>query len=528
MVQKQTGAYYTPAFIADFMVRHIQRMLNPGRALTILEPSVGDGAFITALMDRNFPIGEVTAVDINSSELNKVKQKVEEQVFQSKFVKGDFLFYNAQGQSFSLVIGNPPYIKKSFLSVEQIQQCRQIHEQAGLASYSIKNIWTAFLLKSIQLLDDTGILAFVLPAELLQVKFAEELRKYLRSSFARLEILTFDNLLFECKGQDTVVLFAYKQSEERGLFFANIKDYNFDREILFQQNNFIENNQVKWNHCTLSVSELEFIYKLKNRLQPISFYCDSKPGIVTAANDYFIINAEVEKLYGLQEYTKPIIQRGLFINGSAVFTDQHYKQLEDSGKPVKIICFKDSDAEKIEKQEKIRTYLKIGEEKEYPGGYKCKKRKHWFVIPNISEPGEGLFFKRSHYYPKLVKNEANILVTDSAYKINMKNGYAINDLVYSFYNSLTLLFAELGGRHYGGGVLELTPLEFKSLPLPFIHIDAEKFADFAKEFENKAEIEEVLHKNDHEILGKLLGLNTMDISLIQVIRKKMILKRMKL
>lgn len=527
MEQKQTGAYYTPAIMADFIVRHIQRMLYNKGPMDILEPSVGDGAFITALLERQFPIKSLTVIDINSLELDKVKEKVREKVSQCEFSKSDFLFYDTAPKHFSLIIGNPPYIKKSFLSPEQIQQCRQIHEQAGLASYSIKNIWTAFLLKSIQMLNDTGLLVFVLPAELLQVKFAEELRAYLRKSFVRLEILTFDDLLFECKGQDTVVLFAYKQSNEPGLFFANVKDYTFGQEILFQQNDFVERHEVKWNHSVLSASELEFIYKLKNQLQTVSYYCESKPGIVTAANNYFIISAEIEKLYGLQKYTKPIIQRGLFINGSAVFTAQHYKQLEKSGKPVKILCFKDSDAGEIEKEEKIKAYLKIGEEKNYPEGYKCKKRKHWYVVPNISEPAEGFFFKRSHYYPKLVKNEANVLVTDSAYKISMKNNYTINDLVYSFYNSLTLVFAELGGRHYGGGVLELTPLEFKALPIPLMQVSGEKFMEFTKEFEGKSDIDEILDKNDHDILKKLLGLKTEEIRLIQEIRKKLILKRLK-
>ena len=37
-------------------------------------------------------------------------------------------------------------------------------------------------------------------------------------------------------------------------------------------------------------------------------------------------------------------------------------------------------------------------------------------------------------------------------------------ICYSFYNSLTLLYAEIAGRFYGGGVLELSPKEFRSLP----------------------------------------------------------------
>lgn len=40
----------------------------------------------------------------------------------------------------------------------------------------------------------------------------------------------------------------------------------------------------------------------------------------------------------------------------------------------------------------------------------------------------------------------------------MKEEFEINSFIYLFYNSLTLIFAELEGRYYGG-VLELIPSE---------------------------------------------------------------------
>ncbi len=38
--------------------------------------------------------------------------------------------------------------------------------------------------------------------------------------------------------------------------------------------------------------------------------------------------------------------------------------------------------------------------------------------------------------------------------------------MYGFFNSLTALTAELEGRHYGGGVLELVPSEIEKLLMP--------------------------------------------------------------
>ncbi|ECC1758319.1 SAM-dependent DNA methyltransferase, partial [Salmonella enterica subsp. arizonae] len=113
--------------------------------------------------------------------------------------------------------------------------------------------------------------------------------------------------------------------------------------------------------------------------------------------------------------------------------------------------------------------------------YKCQRRKNWYVVPKVP-PGEGFFFKRCNEYPKLHKNNFEILTTDAAYNLVVNEGYNIESLIYSFYNPLTLCFAELYGRYYGGGVLELVPNEFRRLPIPYKEISSQLFLDFSNKF----------------------------------------------
>ena len=112
--------------------------------------------------------------------------------------------------------------------------------------------------------------------------------------------------------------------------------------------------------------------------------------------------------------------------------------------------------------------------------YKCQRRKPWYRIP-IVEAGDGLFFKRAHIVPRLCVNEARVLATDTAYQIRMKDEFSIRGLCFSFYNSVTLLFAEIEGRFYGGGVLELTPEEFRGLPLTMLRPSVVEFGDFVEQ-----------------------------------------------
>ena len=535
MRKKNNGAYYTPEFLSEFIVRYVASNFSNVRRLNVFEPSVGDGSFVKAFNSTTFHNSinsfSVTAIDKVNSELEKAQEiglSNRKRNTRYSFSRFDFLKYQSTvTRKFNLIIGNPPYIKKGLLNKTQISLCKEIHKSANLSDLSVNNIWSSFLVRCTQLLDNNGIIAFVLPAELLQVKFAAELRTFLTQQYQRTEIFTFDDLLFECKGQDTVLLIGFKQHSQPGQYFTHIEDTDDlkTNNFTLTQNTGLTSTDSKWSHHLLSSDELTFIHNIGNRLNNINHYCDSKPGIVSAANNFFIVDEKVEREYHLGRHTKPIIQKGFFVNGSVVFDQRDFENLVANGKPTKILCFNDNDVNHLNAG--TERYLKIGEENKLPQRYKCKIRNNWFVIPNISTVPEGFFFKRSHHYPKLLKNNADVLVTDSAYKIEMRNGYNINHLIYSFYNSLTLTFAELNGRYYGGGVLELTPSEFKSLPVPNVSINARGFNTYTNAFENKSEILDVLNTNDFHILNSALNLTREEIIKVKAICKKLIDKRLR-
>jgi adenine-specific DNA-methyltransferase len=518
--QKQTGSYYTPEYLAGFVSKKVLSFFGQNTSISLLEPSVGDGAFITEFEKNDSLKIKLTALDINNDELKKASNKWSRK--SAVFKKIDFLDFQSKTK-FSAIIGNPPYIKKTLLTEEQILTCKEIHSSENLTEKSVKNIWTTFLVKSTSLLKKNGVLAFVLPSELLQVKFAEEIREYLKKQFQRIEIYTFNDLMFECKGQDTIVLIAYKKHPEKGEYFTNIefKEELENNSYNLKNNDLLVDSKIKWTHHFLTADELTFLDSIKQKLKTVDCYAESKPGIVTAANDFFIFNKEVERKYNLSKYTKSIIQKGFFVNGSVVFDEENISELEKSNLPTRLLQLNDND--KISK--KLSEYLTIGTAQRIQERYKCKIRNNWYVIPNISTVPDALFFKRCHHYPKLLKNSSNALVTDSAYKVNMKSNWDLNSFIFSFYNSLTLVFAETNGRYYGGGVLELTPSEFKNLPIPYTNISSDEFKNFTIEFEKKENIEEILSKYDYKILNEVLNLNNEEILKIQNIRSKLINKR---
>jgi len=500
MNYKEKGSFYTPKDIALWVS---QRSLSfaldvlENKSIHVLEPSCGDGSFLRIIDELSAykEYIDVDAVELEGDVIEKAKCQHSTITFHNE----DFLFWKNE-KKYDVILGNPPYIVKKLLTPRQFAQCKNIHVMAGLQNREVANIWTAFVIKCSEILSDKGILAFVLPTELLQVNYAKEIRNYLLEKFKRVEVISFKNLAFQFADQDTVILMAYKLHAEEGLYFSEATSIN---ELTENLNFDIHHgdNDSKWSSYILKEDEIRFIKDIAQKCLKVSDLCSSVAGIVTAANNYFIVSKKTVDKCDLGSFIKPIIQKGQFVNGSVELSKKEFKLLVEENKPCYLLDL--NNVSENDFTEGLKSYLEIGKKQDIPQRFKCRIRgERWFDIPSIWK-SEGFFFKRGHHYPKLLVNKADVYVTDSAYRIKMKEGMNIENFTMSFYNSLTLLFAELNGRYYGGGVLELTPNEFKGLPIPKYIDEPGDYKKFIQMFNKKNSIEEFLLNNDHRILSSI-------------------------
>ena len=177
--QKLRGAYYTPLQLADAMVE----LFASQNITTALEPSCGDGVFLDALHNLNLlnKVHKLTAVEIEPDEAEKVRDRYSE-LEQIEVCTEDFFeFYNRVlgKEQYDLILGNPPYIRYQYLKESQREMQSQILTSHGMKANKLINAWVAFIVACVQLLSEKGKIAFVVPAEILQVAYAEDLRLYL-------------------------------------------------------------------------------------------------------------------------------------------------------------------------------------------------------------------------------------------------------------------------------------------------------------------------------------------------------------
>ena len=79
------------------------------------------------------------------------------------------------------------------------------------------------------------------------------------------------------------------------------------------------------------------------------------------------------------------------------------------------------------------------------------------------------------------------------------------NLVYAFINPLSSLCAEIEGRHYGGGVLELVPSEIEELLIPILPDQHISKADLNKlnALIKSEKMEKVLKEQSNKIVGNM-------------------------
>lgn len=507
--QKLRGAYYTPLQLAYAMVE----LFVSQNISTILEPSCGDGVFLDALQNLNLlnKVDKLTAVEIESDEAEKVRSRYSG-FGQIEVCTEDFFdFYNRVlgKEQFDLILGNPPYIRYQYLTESQREMQSQILTSHGMKANKLINAWVAFIVACVQLLSEKGKIAFVIPAEILQVAYAEDLRLYLSNNLAKITLITFEQLVFPDIEQEVVVFVGEKGAEEKGIRIIEMHDLSGFSCLTLDQNGFqkLQHVKEKWTKYFVTAEEMTLIQELRKdkRFTKFSEYGVINVGITTGNNRYFSITEELSEQYQLNEVTIPLIGRSSHAHG-IYFTAKDWENNILSGKRARLINFPDIPYDKY--PAKHKEYIMLGETNGEHKGYKCSIRERWYIIPSVWVP-DAFFLRRNNLYPKFVLNCCGAVSTDTMHRMKFNVDVEPANILLAYYNSVSFAFTEICGRSYGGGVLEILPGEMGNILLPKIeHIDANLRNSILEEVDriirNDENIEKALDLVDQEVLVNLL------------------------
>ena len=112
------------------------------------------------------------------------------------------------------------------------------------------------------------------------------------------------------------------------------------------------------------------------------------------------------------------------------------------------------------------------------------------------------------------------------HRVFINKGVNHKAFVVSYYNSLSFAFAEILGRNFGGGVLELMPSEVEGIYLPYREANAELFDKVDQMVREKKTADEILDFTDKELLQKGMGFSKKEIKLARSIWHKLTRRRL--
>jgi adenine-specific DNA-methyltransferase len=534
---KLRGGYYTSSEVADWLCAWAIRSPKD----RVLEPSCGDGAFLEAAVKRYAELGarspaiarQLTGVEISAAEAahavsrlqDSLKQRAADVVVESDF----FEWWQGSDQpGFDVVVGNPPFIRYQTFPEPHRSRAMALMVEQGLSPNRLTNIWVPFVVAAVASLRPGGRLALVLPAELLQVTYASQLRSFLTDRFERIDIVACNELFFEKAEQEVVLLLAdgvlaaasdanpcrVTMTEARTV--GEVTRRSPAAVLAGAQPKTIRHDNEKWLKYFLSEREITFMRALRDAgvTANLSAHASINVGVVTGKNEFFVLtSAQVEEL-GLEGNTAPLVSRSAHLKGARV-GKADWNAMAAAGDRVHLLHLK-PDGSKLSVA--LARYIRVGEGNEVHKGYKCSIRDPWYAVPSVWTP-DGFMFRQIYDFPRMVLNQAGATSTDTIHRLTSKKEKP-ERVIANTYTWLTAASAEIEGRSYGGGVLELEPTEAERLLMPATLNGALPLTECDK-LTRAGRLNEVLEENARIVLMGHMGLSQSDCFTLRDIWAKM-------
>ncbi len=502
---KLRGGFYSPDVLVDLCLERAAATLGGGSDIRVLEPSSGDGAFLrglarSVLRDR---VEHVEAVELVESEAVKSGRALAGLGLPGRAVHENVLRWAGSAPAdFDLVLANPPFVRFQFISDEDKQRAKGIAAALGTGGNSVSNLWIPVFLVALDKLRVGGVFSVILPTEFLTGVSASYVRNWLLVNTTDLTIDLFKPGSFPAVLQEVLVLTGRKTAPQR-VDSARVQFHDHNGGTR-SWSHTIAVGLGTWTSFLLLPGEHEALAAVAaiKDVRALGSVARFSVSTVTGANNYFCLTGDQVDGNGLRAWAIPLLPRARHAQG-LIFDADDERQLEVDGAPAWMISFA-ADKPSPETNPLAHRYLEKGRDLGIDRRFKCRVRSPWFRVPVVPS-GDLLMSKRSNWYPRVIANHAGVVTTDTIYRGQMLPGSRVSadDFTATFHNSLTLLSAEIEGRSFGGGVLELVPSAISALRVPLI---AGAGAELAKldELARRATDPEDLIAATDELVSRLL------------------------
>ena len=551
--RKLRGGYYTPPALADFLCEWAIR----NSSARVLEPSCGDGEVLGAAAARLLALGcppeqashQLTGVELFASEAEAARDRLSGLGLPvNGSVRGGDLFAAMRGlcggeafteklrldprpetagplagERYDAAVGNPPFLRYQTFPEPQRDVAFEIMRSAGLRPNRLTNAWVPFLVAAALALKPTGRLAMVIPAELLQVKYAAETRRFLTRYFRSVTLVAFRRLVFRDIQQEVVLLLADRGGKARGIDLIELEDERGLDDLRAtpvrpREPKPVDHATDKWLMYLLDRRQIDLLRAVRARPDIGTFgdVAEVDVGVVTGRNAFFVLDREAVEADSLWEYVTPLAGRTAQLPGLEYLPEEWAAQADAGGRSYLLTLTRDDEFNRLPAG--VRRRIAAGEAADMHTGYKCRTRTPWYAVPRAWVP-DAFMFRQIYAYPKTVVNLAGATATDTVHRVRVRPDVCPRRIAAAALNVATFAVTEVAGRSYGGGVLEIEPNEAERVPLPLPPASAVDF-DALDALERRSDVGAVLDRTDR-LLADHYGFDRRDLADLRTIWRRL-------
>jgi len=225
--RKELGAFDTPLKIVDLMIKLTN--IRDWNNVRVLEPACGYAPFSYAISKLKGSWKNIVGVEIDPMIVERIRK-----MFPEYDVRlGDFLLMDFKDERFDLVIGNPPYGiigDKSHYPIHFLKDRKAIYKRLYETWRGKYNIYGLFIEKAVKLLNENGVLCFIVPATWMILDEFSKLRGFLAEN-GKVKVYYLGKGVFKGLNVTTTILILEKGNIGLELYDAvNLNDIKLNYE----------------------------------------------------------------------------------------------------------------------------------------------------------------------------------------------------------------------------------------------------------------------------------------------------------
>jgi adenine-specific DNA-methyltransferase len=525
-LRKARGAFFTPVEVCRYLAKWAIR--TPGDA--VLEPSCGEAAFLLAAAERMSGLGPgpglLHGVDVHPASAHEARRILAGTGHPTQIEEADF-FTLSPSPRFDAVIGNPPFVRYQDFTGAARALSREAALQAGVNLTRLASSWAAFAVHSALFLKPGGRLALVLPAELLSVNYAAEVRRFLLRRFGQVRLVLFDERIFPGVQEEVVLVLAEGSGGTENFELQQVRGV---AELVGRAGGAVSSwrpvtDDGKWTSALLPGPARDVVAAVAEHpgAATLRTWGETTLGAVTGNNRYFAISPQQVTAAGLvleQDLVRLSPPGSRHLRGLGL-TTQDWTELGEAGRATWL--FRPSG----EPSAAGREYIAAGERIGVPTAYKCRIRSPWWRVPLVPT-ADLLLTCMNADTPRISTNRAEVRHLNSVHGVYLRpdlRGLGADLLPLACLNSFTLLGAETVGRAYGGGLLKIEPREADRLPVPSpkvvesLHSELDSVRSAVADALTAGQLLTAVALVDDVVLGPGLGLSGAQVSTIRDARR---------